>query len=538
MPQKNEIMTLTACGYTNEGEGVCRAEGFVVFVPGMLEGEQAEVQLLKVKKTYAYGKIVRLLNQSEERNEIDCPSFPQCGGCKLRHMSYEEELKLKKQLVTDAVERIGGLHLKVWEVRPSPKQFHYRNKAQLPVGMENGVPVTGFFAARSHRLVSCQNCLIGDERTDLASKALAEYMQKTGATVYDETTHRGLIRHLYLRYGTEKTMVCVVTNGKKLPNSELLCEKMRNALGEQITVVQNVNTEKTNVVLGKEMIPLFGDGTISDRLCGLEFQISPHSFFQVNHAQTEQLYQKAVELSAVSKEDTILDLYCGIGTMTLLFADKAKKAYGVEIVPQAIENAKKNAEKNGIENVEFLCGDASTAVKKFENEPVDVVVVDPPRTGCSAELIDSILKISPKRIIYVSCNPATLARDMKLFAESGYMGEEVYPFDMFPRTAHVETVALLTKLKESDSITVELNLDELEVTAPEMKATYGQIKEYVLNKYGFKVSSLNIAQVKKECGIIERENYNKPSDDYKQPNCPKTKADAIKDAFKYFKMIN
>lgn len=347
--------------------------------------------------------------------------------------------------MTDAVERIGGLNMKVWDVTPSPDEFHYRNKAQLPVGTEQGSPVTGFYASRSHRLVSCWNCLIQDERTDLASKALTDYMKESGATAYDESTHKGLIRHLYLRYGTEKTMVCVVTNGKQLPNPQLLCEKMQSALGEKLTVVQNINSEKTNVVLGKEMVPLLGDGLISDFLCGLEFQISPHSFFQVNHAQTEQLYQKAVELSLVSKTDTVLDLYCGIGTMTLLFAKQAKKAYGVEIVPQAIDNAIKNAENNGIENAEFICGDASAAVKRFEKESIDLVVVDPPRTGCSAELIDSILKISPKRIVYVSCNPATLARDMKLFSESGYVGKNVYPFDMFPRTAHVETVVLLQR---------------------------------------------------------------------------------------------
>ncbi len=443
MPQKNEILTLTAHGYTSEGEGVCRADGFVVFVPGMLKDETARVQLLKVKKTYAYGKITELLKASPERKTSDCASYPQCGGCRLRHMSYDEELRFKKQLVTDAVERIGGLEVSVFDVTPSPDQTHYRNKAQLPVGTEEREPVTGFFAARSHRLVSCKNCLIQDERTDTASKALLEYMKETGADSYNEITHRGLIRHLYLRYGTEKTMVCVVTNGKKLPNPELLCEKMRNALGEAVTVVQNINCDKTNVVLGKEMIPLFGDGTITDRLCGLEFFISPHSFFQINHAQTEQLYQKALELSGATDRDTVLDLYCGIGTMTLLFAKRAKEVYGIEIVPQAVENARENAKRNGITNAAFFCGDAKEAVVRFEKTPIDVVVIDPPRMGCSPELIESILHIAPKRIVYVSCNPATLARDMKLFSESGYRGDEVYPYDMFPGTAHVEAVTML-----------------------------------------------------------------------------------------------
>ena len=443
MPQKNEILTLTAHGYTSEGEGVCRADGFVVFVPGMLKGETARVQLLKVKKTYAYGKITELIEPSPERKPSDCASYPQCGGCRLRHMSYDEELRLKKQLVTDAVERIGGLDVTVADVVPSPGHIHYRNKAQLPVGTEQGEPAVGFFAARSHRLVSCENCLIQDERTDAASKALVEYMKETGADAYDEKTHRGLIRHLYLRYGTEKTMVCVVTNGKKLPNPKLLCEKMRNALGEAVTVVQNINCDKTNVVLRKEMIPLFGDGTITDRLCGLEFLISPHSFFQINHAQTEQLYQKALELSGVTERDTVLDLYCGIGTMTLLFAKRAKEVYGIEIVPQAVENARENAKRNGIANAAFFCGDAKEAVVRFEKTPIDVVVIDPPRMGCSPELIETILHIAPKRIVYVSCNPATLARDMKLFSESGYSGKDVYPYDMFPRTSHVESVTML-----------------------------------------------------------------------------------------------
>ncbi len=446
MPQKNEVLTLTAHGYTSEGAGVCRTDGFVVFVAGMLKGETAQIQLLKVNKHYAYGKIVKLIEPSAQRRDLDCVSYPQCGGCHLRHMSYEEELRFKKQLVSDAMERIGGLDVQVFDVMPSSNQFHYRNKAQLPVGTENDEAVVGFYASRSHRLVSCQNCLIQDKRTDATSKALLEYMKETGVNSYDEKTHRGLIRHLYLRYGTEKTMVCIVTNGKNLPDKERLCEKMKKALGEAVTVVQNINLEKTNVVLGKEMIPLLGDGTITDRLCGLEFLISPHSFFQINHAQTEQLYQKALELSELTEQDTVLDLYCGIGTMTLLFAKRAKEVYGVEIVPQAVENARENAKRNGIANASFFCGDAKDTVNRFQDTSIDVAVIDPPRQGCSPELIETILQIGPKRIVYVSCNPATLARDMKLFSESGYKSDAVYPYDMFPRTSHVEVV---TQLQQS-----------------------------------------------------------------------------------------
>lgn len=445
MPQKNDIVTLTASGYTNEGEGVCRAEGFVVFVPGMLKGERARIQLLKVKKTYGYGKIIELLEASPQRREPDCPAYPRCGGCRLRHMSYEEELLLKRTIVTDALERIGGMRLAVHEVCPSPKRQHYRNKVQLPVGTEQGKPVTGFYALRSHRLVSCQNCLIQNAQTEKACAALAQYMRETGADSYDEMKRQGLIRHLYLRFGTEsgEVMACIVTNGKNLPRPELLCRLMTKALGERATVVQNVNQDKTNVVLGREMIPLKGTGQIRDTLCGLEFVISPHSFFQINHDQTEQLYQKALELSGVTKEDTVLDLYCGIGTMTLLFARQAAKAYGVELVPQAVENAWENAKQNGIENVEFICSDAAQAAVRFEQEAIDLVVIDPPRGGCNSDLISSILKIAPNRIVYVSCNPATLARDMKLFSEANYRAEEVFPYDMFPGTAHVETVVQL-----------------------------------------------------------------------------------------------
>lgn len=446
MPLKNERLELTASGYTSEGDGVCKAEGFVIFVPGMILGETALVQLLKVKKNYAYGKIVKLLVTSPERKPSDCDSYPKCGGCRLRHLSYDEELRFKKTLVEDAVERIGGMKLKIFDVTRSPAVLHYRNKAQLPVRLENGKPVTGFYASRSHRFISCQNCLIQDQRMTAAVRALECYMKETGVTAYDEKTHTGLIRHLYLRFGTEKMMICIVTNGNELPHPRILCENMLEACGTSITVVQNINTERTNVVLGETIIPLFGDGTIIDRLCGLKFQISPHSFFQINHAQTEQLYQKVLELSGVTKQDTVLDLYCGIGTMTLLFAQKAKQVWGIEIVAQAVENARENAKRNGIANASFLCGDAKKAVAHFRNHPIDIVVIDPPRAGCSQELLSAILAISPKRIVYVSCNPATLSRDLKTLSGKGYSAAEVYPYDMFPGTAHVECVVLMEKV--------------------------------------------------------------------------------------------
>lgn len=446
MPLKNERLELTASGYTSEGDAVCRAEGFVIFVPGMILGETALVQLLKVKKNYAYGKIVELLIPSPERKPSDCDAYPKCGGCRLRHLSYDEELRFKKKLVEDAVERIGGMKLKIFDVMRSPSVLHYRNKAQLPVRSENGNPVTGFYASRSHRLVSCQNCRIQDPRTTAAVRALECYMKETGATAYDEKAHMGLIRHLYLRFGTEKTMICVVTNGNALPQPRILCENMLAACGTSITIVQNVNTERTNVVLGETILPLLGDGTITDRLCGLKFQISPHSFFQINHAQTEQLYQKVLELSGVTKQDTVLDLYCGIGTMSLLFAQKAKQVWGIEIVVQAVENARENAKRNGISNVSFLCGDAKKAVAHFQNQSIDIVVLDPPRAGCSSELLSAVLAISPKRIVYVSCNPATFSRDLKELTGKGYSAEEVYPYDMFPGTVHVECVVLMSHI--------------------------------------------------------------------------------------------
>lgn len=447
MLQKNEIITLTAEGYTSEGAAVCRAEGYVVFVPGMLRGERARVQLLKVKKTYAYGKITELLEASPHRWEPDCASYPKCGGCQLRHMSYREELDFKRQLVQDALQRIGGLEVTVHPVTPSPLREHYRNKAQLPVRQAKGNPEVGFYAARSHRLIPFDSCLIQDDRTNKAADALLRYMKETGAEAYDETTHKGLIRHLYLRFGSDgrQVMVCVVINGTGLPQPELLCRLMREAVGEGVTVVQNSNRDHTNVVLGKETVSLLGDGCIYDTLCGLEFVISPQAFFQVNHRQTQQLYQKALELADLTGSETVLDLYCGIGTITLLFAQHAKLAYGVEVVPQAVENARENARRNGLSHVLFFCEDAARAAERFEQTKIDVVTLDPPRSGCGAQLIEAVCKISPHRIVYISCNPATLSRDLKDFSQAGYQTKEAFPFDMFPGTAHVETVVLMSR---------------------------------------------------------------------------------------------
>ena len=447
MPRKNEIVTLFAESYTSRGEAVCRMDGFVVFVPGMLRGERAAVRLLKVKKAYAYGKIVELLEKSPHRREPGCKSYPQCGGCQLRHMSYEEELALKHLLVSDAMKRIGGVSPTVHQVAASPVQQHYRNKTQLPVGQIGGSIATGFYAARSHRLVPCRNCLLQDTRADAASDALLRYMKESGADAYDETTCRGLIRRLYLRFGSDgrKVMVCVVTNGRELPLPKLLCRLMREALGNEVTVVQNINCDSTNVILGKEMIPLLGSGRIEDTLCGLEFVVSPHSFFQVNHSQTQRLYSKALELASLTGKEIVLDLYCGIGTITLLFARRVQYAYGVEAVSRAVENARENAVRNGIENVTFLCGDAAQAAERFEKKQVDVVIVDPPRCGCDARLIDAIKRIAPKKMVYISCNPATLARDVNSLSNACFQVGEVFPFDMFPGTAHVETIVLLQR---------------------------------------------------------------------------------------------
>ena len=544
MIRKNDIFEADITAMTAEGSGICRIEGMAVFVPGTAVGDRCAVRIVKVLRKYAFGRLEKLLAPSPDRIAPDCPVAAQCGGCVYRHIRYEAELQIKTQRVRDALERIGGLQdFQMEPILAAPDRCRYRNKCQLPIGLsKDGALQLGFYAVNSHRIVNTESCLLQPEAFDRAAAAFRRWYAVSGESVYDEASHSGVLRHLYMRRGemSGEMMVCVVANGAALHEEALLVEMLREAVPEITGVLLNINREKTNVVLGKTCRTLWGKDTITDTLCGLAFEIAPHAFYQVNRTQAERLYGKAAEYAGLTGAETLLDLYCGTGTIGLSMAKNAKKLIGAEIVPAAVENARRNAERNAIQNAEFLCADAAEAARiLFERgEKPDVIVINPPRKGCDSALIATIAAMRPKRVVYVSCDPATLARDLKLFGESGYKTETVTPADMFPGTAHVETVVLLSKLNTKQHVEVELNLDELDLTAAESKATYDEIKAYVLEKHGLKVSSLYISQVKRKCGLDVGQNYNlSKKENAKVPQCPPEKEAAIMEALKHFQMI-
>lgn len=448
--KKNELVTFSITGMTVDGMGVGRYEGMTVFVPLTAPGDTARIRIVKVIKSYAYGKLEELLSPSPDRIEPDCPVFSQCGGCCYRHITYEAEKRIKWERVRDALTRIGGFsELPVLRILGADSRDHYRNKALLPLDTKkDGSLAMGFYAVNSHRVVDCESCRLQPEEMNAAMAAFRQWEKQYGDPIYDERTHKGQMRRLYLRKGekTGELMACVVVNGNGLHHEQELVSALREAAPGLASVVINSNREKTNVALGKKCRTAWGTESIRDELCGLTFQLSPLSFYQVNRTQAERLYEKASEYAGLTGRETLLDLYCGAGTIGLSMAGKAKKVIGVEIVPEAIENARQNAADNGIENAEFLCGDAARAAIELScrGERPDVIVLDPPRKGCSPELIETAAGFGPKRIVYVSCDPATLARDLKRFAELGYPPLEAAPVDLFPATAHVETVVLLS----------------------------------------------------------------------------------------------
>ena len=540
--KKNDEIKLTITTLTSLGSGLGRFEDMAVFVDGAAVGDEVLVHIIKVKKNYAVGKIKKIIRPSKHRIEPDCEVYSRCGGCAYRHIKYEAELMEKKQVVTDAMQRIGGIDIECEEILSIEEPERYRNKAQIPVGLdEQGNIKAGFYSKRSHRIADCDDCLLQMPQFSPIIKAVKAFVAENPVTVYDESTHSGLIRHIYIRRGrkTGQIMVCLVINGDTLPRQQRLVEKLRETDENIVSIVLNINKENTNVVLGSECRVIYGSECIEDELCSLKFRNSPLSFYQVNPEGTELLYGKAKEFADLTGEETVLDLYCGAGTIGLTMADKAKSIIGVEIIGQAIENAKKNAADNGIENARFICDDASGAAKTLFDEGIrpDVVILDPPRKGCSADVIDTVAKMNPERVVYVSCDPATLARDCKIFLTYGYEVERLSAVDMFPRTTHVETVVQLVRKNPDTHIDFEINLDEFDLTASEAKATYHEIKDYVLDKFGLKVSTLYISQVKAKCGIIERENYNKGEGKSKVPQCPPEKEKAIINALKHFKMI-
>ena len=537
--KENSIYTGTVEGYSSEGLGIVRLDGAVVFVPGTVRGEEIDLRITKVMKTCAAGEVVKLRKPSPERTKPECPYFGQCGGCDFQHMSYTEELRAKRQRVQDALTRLGGTDLQVEEILGAKDPTHYRNKSQYPVGPGGTI---GFYKARSHQVVGVDRCLIQSEVSDKTAKAVGDWMRRYKISTYDERTGKGLVRHLYVRVNRKgESLCCVVVNGKQLPREPELAAFVRAAAPKTVGVVLNTNTKKGNVILGDKYRTLWGQDFLMDTLCGLRFKLSVPSFYQVNRDQAEVLYGKALEFAGLTGEETVLDLYCGTGTITLCMAAKAKKVIGAEIVPPAIADAKENAARNGIENAEFFCGDAADIAAKLEQDGLrpDVITVDPPRKGLSPEVIASVAAMGPERVVYVSCDPATLGRDVKLFAELGYRAIRACAVDMFPGTRHVETVVLLSKGEiDSKKVRVEFSLEGMDMSGFQKGATYEQIKAYVLKHTGLKVSSLYISQVKRKCGLDVGQNYNlSKKENAKVPQCPPEKEAAIVEALKYFQML-
>ena len=525
---------------TIDGSGVARVDGQVVFVPGALPGEGCSVRIAHVGRSAVFAQLLSVLTPSAHRVEPDCPYFPRCGGCALRHMDYEQELALKQAHVQSCLTRIGGQTISALPITGAAQTDGYRNKVQFPVQEQDGRPVAGFFSGKTHRVIPVRHCRIQPDCADAIRGAVLAWMEQYHIRAYDEQTHTGYIRHIYIRFGAEsgQILVCIVANCAQLPKKKQLVAALLAAEPGITTIVFSPNTKKGNTVLGTEFHPLYGDGTITDTLCGLQFRLSAPAFYQVNHAQAERLYEKAVQLAGLTGNETVLDLYCGTGTITLCLARHAKKAIGVEIVPQAIEDAKFNAAQNGMENAEFFCMDAGQAAKMLADRHTrpDVIVVDPPRKGVSADVIEAISAMAPQRVVYVSCDPATLARDLKLLTAAGYTLQTAEAFDLFPRCAHVETVVLLSR--ETNPLTVEVRM-EVETGEVKEHPTYKRIQEYVQEKYSFKVHTAYIAEVKRMVGL----------DMHKAPNaveqrkheyhpCPPEKVEAIKDALRHFGLIS
>jgi 23S rRNA (uracil1939-C5)-methyltransferase len=445
---KNQIYETTIVDYTAQGQGIAKIEGCAVFIPHAIVGEKCRVRIEKAQKTWASGKLVEILERSPHRVNRECPVAKLCGGCDFWHMDYEEETRLKADRVRQALNRIGGKDLKEIPILAAPTCYGYRNKAQYPTASRKGRAYAGFFRAGTHQVVENEGCLILPKDADRVKKRVIDYVNHYRISVYDEEAHKGLLRHIYVRRGavSGQVLVCLVINGRKLPHPEDLIRRLQEIPGFT-SLVLSVNTRPGNTVLGDEFITLYGPGYIEDTLCGLKFRLSPRSFYQVNHHQAQRLYEAAISQAGITKNDLVLDLYCGVGTITLCMAKAAGKVIGVEVVEQAVADAKENALRNGIENAEFFCGDAGKAALELETRGIraDVVIVDPPRKGLNEDTIEALHRMSPRRIVYVSCDPATLARDVALLEQRGYLLQSAQAADLFPRCAHVESIVCLVK---------------------------------------------------------------------------------------------
>ena len=554
---KNDTVRLIITDIGTNGEGIGRVDGYTLFIKDAIIGDEVEAKIIKAKKNYGYARLMNIITPSKDRIEPVCPVARQCGGCQIQEMDYQAQLRFKQELVKNNIERIG--HISDYQMMPvigMDEPFHYRNKAQYPVGMDkDGNIVMGFFAGRTHHIIDNTDCALGAKINSRILGIIKEYMQDNKIKPYDEDKHAGTVRHILIRngYHTDQIMVCLVINAESIKNSDDLVKRLKDIDG-MTSIMININRNKTNVILGDTCKTLWGKSYIEDYICDIRYQISPLSFYQVNPKQTEKLYSKALEYAGLTGNETVWDLYCGIGTISLFMAAKARKVYGVEIVPQAIEDAKNNARLNNIDNAEFFVGKAEEIVPAFYEElsrkaangdeeakrgiHPDVVVVDPPRKGCEETLLETVVKMSPKRMVYVSCDSATLARDLKFMEEHGYKVEKVQAVDQFGNTVHVETVVKLSLKKDTPKIEVTMEPDEESNYTPQEKATYSKIKEYVKEKYGVNVHTSYIAQVKRMCGLDMGENYNKSKKENPQvKQCPQENVEYIKDALRYFKLI-
>ena len=540
MLTKNQIYETVITDYTTEGQGVAHIEGCAVFVPNAVAGERVKVRVTLVRKTWAAGKITEILEKSPHRVNRACPVAKLCGGCTFWHMDYEEECRLKAERVKNCLNRIGGENLEEVPILAAPTCEGYRNKAQYPVAWEKGRAYAGFFKEGTHEVVQMDRCRILPQETDRVKAIVMDYVNKNKVSVYDEATHRGLLRHIYVRRGavSGQILVCLVVNGDGLPKLPALIEALKAVPGFT-TLVLSVNTRKGNAVLGDKFVTVYGPGYIEDTLCGLNFRLSARSFYQVNHAQAQRLYETAIAMAGITKNDLVLDLYCGVGTITLAMASAAGKVMGVEVVPQAIEDARDNARRNGIENAEFFCADAGAAALELEQKGIrpDIITVDPPRKGLNSDAIEAIDRMNPKRLVYISCDPATLARDTALLKERGFRLEKAIAADLFPRCSHVETVVCLGRKQVSDYLHIAVNTEDLETDVGRIY-TNEDIKQYIEEKYGFKVHSAYIGQVREKLGIREHENYNGSHTSPRKPCvCPEEKEAAIIEALKHFGFI-
>lgn len=541
---KGDLVQLTVEDLASNAEGVGRFKGFTVFVPGALPQETVTARVISVQKHYARALPEGIVRTSPHRSNSSCPTYDRCGGCQLQHLDYSEQLQFKQQVVERALIHIGKMdRVQVLPTLGMDRPWAYRNKASFPLAEKDGLVSAGLFAPRSHQVIETKECLLLHPKINVVLRQFVSAVNQLKISAYNETSGSGLLRHLLVRVAvtTGEIMTVVVTTGADRPRLTRLAERLVTDVPELTSLLLNINAKRTNVILGPKWQLLHGRPTITDYLGPYRFHISGGSFFQVNPFQTVRLYEQVRTYAGLTGKEVVVDAYCGIGTISLFLAEQAKAIHGIEVIPAAIDDARRNARENGIDNARFKVGEVEKVLPELRAQGIqpEVVVLDPPRQGCRPEVLAALASARPERIVYVSCNPATLARDLRGLTDEGYLVHKVQPVDMFPQTYHVETVVLLSKGEiDSKKVRVEFSLEDMDMSDFQDKATYTQIKDYVLEHSGLKVSNLYISQIKRKCGLEVGKNYNLPkAEDSRQPQCPSEKENAIREAMKYFGMI-